>query len=199
MMSGAHGMTATAAAHSDASHGRRRHRKRPPCSVPGCSFRSRYVCVRSGQDRLGGHMQARDAADDDGAGGGAYGGGLEWFCKAHKCERCRRVDDIMDASAAGAVDAAGIADMARAALARLWQEYGTAADQHLAYALHIILEMCGPDHGEVRICACGHPLSSHHLGSGRCVDCPADSPCHAMRRRESVAAPGASEKAAESD
>ena len=193
----AHGAKAQAPSQVDAAHGRRRHRKRPPCSVPGCNSKSRYVCARpAGPDRLGGHMQSRDAiADDDGS--GAYGG-MEWFCKAHKCDHCRRVGDDVDVGGTGEVDAAGIADMARAALARLWQEYGTAVDQHIAYAFHAILEMCGPDHGEVRICACGHPLSSHHVGSGRCADCPADSPCHAMRRRENGASQAAAPHAADS-
>lgn len=220
---------APAMAGADGAHGRKRRRKRPPCAIPGCTARPRYVCVHYESGSPNDPSRAHDAASAAAAaaaaaaasighrfyiaGAPAYGGGknsngksgsggssaaagdeaddLLWFCKAHKCRLCVRVDDDDGRSngagavrhPAGAVDVARIADTARAALVRLWETNGGAGDPHIAYGFHVILELCGPDHGEVRVCACGHPLSSHYVGFGRCMDCPDDSQCPAMRRR----------------
>ena len=195
-----------------AEHGRKRRRKSPPCSVPGCGSRPLYTCSHCAPDP-GGHVHEGAAGDDGGGGGISNGGGgggphgdIHWFCKVHRCEHCVRIaeENDDDVSLDGAVrpppsrpvDAARIADTARAALARVWQDGGAAADRHIVYAFQTILEMCGPDHGEVHMCACGHPLSSHHAGFGRCVECPDDSPCRAMRRRDGNAAPTAASAAA---
>ena len=214
-----------AMAGADGAHGRKRRRKRPPCAVPGCTTRPKYVCVHYEANspigpsahaddapegaaidpaavghrlyRAEGHIQDASigtSARNAGVGGGGGGGDdLHWFCKAHKCRHCMRVDD-WDAGADrnpprpytpdGPVDAARIADTARAALVRLWQDGRGAADPYTVYGFQTILELCGPDHGEVRVCACGHTLSSHYVGFGRCMDCPTDSPCRAMRWRK---------------
>lgn len=170
---------------ADGAHGRRRRRRRPPCDVPGCTTRPRYVCV---------HYEANSPLDpsmahDGTAANHAPAGdpGLQWFCKAHKCRRCKRIDDDAEQSPEGAADVARIADTARAALVRLWQDSGGATDPHITYGFQAILELCGPDHGEVRICACGHTLSAHYVGFGRCTMCPDDSPCRAMRRSDAQA------------
>ena len=203
---------APALAGADGGHGRKRRRKRPPCAVPGCTTRPMYVCVHyaanspigptaHADDAPGGHMQDASVGTAGNAGGGGGDGGgddLHWFCKAHKCRHCMRVDDGNTGAGrnpprphvpAGAVDAARIADTARAALVRLWQDGRGAADPYTVYGFQTILELCGPDHGEVRVCACGHTLSSHYVGFGRCMDCPTDSPCPAMRRRDERPSP----------
>ena len=184
---GAIRVPAPAMAGADGAHGRKRRRKRPPCAIPGCTARPRYVCA---------HYEPRlsDPSQDHGGsgnGGGSGGGGddLLWFCKAHKCRLCVPIDGAASAArppkgGGAAVDVARIADMARAALVRIWQDNGAAGDPYIPYGLQTILELCGPDYGEVRVCICGCPLSSHYVGLGRCMDCPEDSPCPAMRRRD---------------
>ena len=198
---GAIDVPAPAMAGADSAHGSKRRRKRPPCAIPGCTARPRYVCAHY-ESRLNDPSQERGAASAAATAAGHHlhrageNGGdnndddLLWFCKAHKCRLCVPVDGAGAAprqaenGGAQAVDVARIADMARAALVRIWQDNGAAGDPYIPYCLQTILELCGPDYGEVRVCVCGCPLSSHYVGFGRCMDCPDDSSCPAMRRRD---------------
>ena len=162
----------------------RRQRKREPCCIPGCTHRALYVCA---------HCEAN--------GGGDGTGGMNWYCKSHRCPSCVRADDggvggdgcsggaaiggtAMRPDAGAVVDAARIADAARTALVRMHQQGEESVDPYAVYGFRCILELCGPVHGEVHVCACGHPLSSHHAGAGRCRECGQDTPCGAMRRRQ---------------
>lgn len=166
----------------------------------------------AGVPTYGGGKKNHHGKNGNGAGGAGADddeGDLLWFCKAHKCRLCVRVGDDgarpgadADHRPADTVDVARIADTARAALVRLLETNGSAGDPHIVYGFQVILEMCGPDHGEVRVCVCGHPLSSHYVGFGKCMDCPDDSQCPAMRRRDglavqSMAAPSAPTNAGE--
>ena len=143
-----------------------------------------------------------NGADNDGL-PVADGSGLNWYCKSHKCPRCMPVDMRMDEYDYGRGDRewnraeadaamARIADTARAALSRLRRaRMGSEMfDPYAVYGFRTILEMCGPVHGEVHICACTHPLSSHYLGIGECMDCDGDSACASMRVRKSMAGDG---------
>lgn len=172
---------ATSRAHG---HGR----KRPPCSIPGCAHRALYACARVESGAVHADSPSAPGCESGGTGGAAA---ASWYCKAHKGRCCVRVGDDNDNGAdwerpaAGAVDAARIAETARASLVRMQQDAGAGGtvDPYAAYGFRAILELCGAVHGEVHVCACGHPLSSHRIGVGRCMDCGAESPCHAMRRR----------------
>lgn len=167
---------------ADGAHGRRRRRMRPPCDVPGCTTRPSYVCAHYEANSPLDPERAHDGAPSHHAAAGDSG--LLWFCQAHKCRMCKSIDDDAEWPPDGAADVARIADTARAALVRMWQDSGGAADPHITYGFQAILELCGPDHGEVRICTCGHTLSSHYVGYGRCTLCPDDSPCRAMRQSD---------------
>ena len=154
-------------------------RARRWCCIPGCTLAPDYTCAVSA------------VHEDDGA-GGAPSNGQTLYCKQHKGPCCAKMDDGGDsggggaggkatADAAFAIDAARIANAARTAMAHLCGE-SDFPDIHTMYALTTILELCGPVHGVVHMCACGCPASAHRLGHGACSECGPDRLCKAMRR-----------------